>query len=81
MFSLSCSQSLFKKNFQKIFQVFFSNLCEISQDSLSQNNRERLLLDFEWCDGKKFSTNDHVIIKVTYKLGKTVSVCDFTKTL
>ena len=30
-------------------QVFFSNFCEISQNSLLQNNRERLLLVVELC--------------------------------
>ena len=29
-------------------QVFFSNLCEFSQNSLLQNNREELLLIIEW---------------------------------
>ena len=33
-------------------QVFLFDFCEISQNSLLQNNRERLLLETEWCYGK-----------------------------
>ena len=38
-------------------QVFFSNFCEISKNSLLQNNRERLLVVVEWCYGKIYSRN------------------------
>ena len=36
-------------------QVFFSNFCEISENSLLQNNREQLLLVFSWYYGKMYS--------------------------
>ena len=44
-------------NIENSAQVFFSNSCEVSQNSLLQNNRERLLLVIEYCYGKIYSRN------------------------
>ena len=52
-------------------QVFFSNFCEFSQNSLLQINREELLLIIEWWYGKIYSRNESFI--------ESVSVCSVTE--
>ena len=44
-------------NIENSAQVFFSNSCEVSQNSLLQNNRERLLLVIEYFCGKIYTRN------------------------
>ena len=46
-------------------QAFSSEFCENSQNSLFQNNCERLLLNGKWCRKKKDSRNQQFLIEVT----------------